>query len=552
MAIAVLDKCGETSVLKTLALEKFELCDALRDMDNDERFSWLLPRTVFRNALWARRSRLASVACVTAVVALFAVGPLTAQAAFRKQASANFEAEHNTNVSLSNGDDVSNQSYRVGGRMALTQDSARFSTNLNFSLIQEFNSDRDGRILPSGTVNTRWTISPKRLFWSLNNTASQTLSDALSASIIEDLATTNVLSTGPDWVIPFSALTNLRFGGRYERVDYDNDDQEDRERNNASITLSHVMNKAWSTDISRSAFWESFSETDLKIISDQIGLSFRGKRVFWRASVGESDVEDGRVTTDTSAFNIRYQIGANVSLVGAYTQALDTDIGRASALAFQRVSDIASLSRDCALDNAASGGGRCGNLPGVSVEIVDDVVRYRQDRDQSTSLTQLELATGFLSDFIIDDALFETARYSAGLQFSLKRVQIGVDYIETEERQSIDVQAVSELNQPEVIKTTTARVSLSFPISARLRSQMSAERRSPEREGGEGVGLTNALDEDRISWELRWAVEPTLQSFLRVTHTDVAREDRDQDQQLIGSVDADSLRYVLGFTYNFQ
>lgn len=500
------------------------------------------------DTLFVKRSSLkvSDVSLWCLGVACLGIGvsvPDVTEAAFRKNASVTLEAEHNSNVSLTDVEN-SNRAYRLGGQFQLAQESARFNTDINLSVSREFNSDRDDRTLPVGALNSRWTISRKRLFWVLNDTVSVVLRDPLSASTVEESETTNTLSTGPDWVIPFTPFTSLRFSGRYERVDYENEAQADRPRENASVTLNHVINSSWSTDLSHSVIWEEFEQADSKRSTNQIGLSFTGKRINWRAAVGETELDGGNADTDVASFNFRYRVSSVVSLVGAYSESLDSDIGRATRFAQQRSGEFQFLADECR-DSLGGGSGNCEDLPGVSVVAEEEIQTYRNDRDQRF------LDTGTLAqsyDFQTDNALFETEDYSLGLQIALKRMQISLDYIESEERQSIDISTGGVIAEPDVISRETSRVTFRIPLTARLRSTAAYELRKPETRT---LGRTSALEEELVTLGLNWSVEPMLSAFVKVIQTNVL-EDADINDALIAQQEADGERYVIGFQYNFQ
>lgn len=466
-----------------------------------------------------------------------------AEAAFRKSASVSLEAEQNSNVSLSAVEN-SNRAYRLGGQFQLTQESARFNTDINLSLTREFNSAEEERTLPVGSFNTQWTISQKRLFWVLTDTVSVVLRDPLASSTVNDSEITNTFSTGPDWVIPFTPFTSLRFSGRYERVYYENEAQADRPRQNFTATLNHIINANWSADLSHSEIKEEFELRDITRSTDQVGLSFRGKRINWRAAAGQTDLGNASDDTDVSSFNFRYRVSSVVSLLGAYSKSVDSDIGRAISLAQRRTNEFQSLADGCR-QGFGGGGGDCQDLPGVSVVAVEDIQAYRNDRDQFF-LTAEDLAQSY--EFQTDNALFETEEYSLGLEIALKRLQISLDYLESDEIQTIDVNTGGVIAEPDLLTRETARLTFRVPITGRLRSTASYEVRKPETTS---LNVTSALEEEVISLGLEWAVEPTLSAFVRIVHTDVI-EDEDINDGLTMFQEADSQRFIVGFKYNFQ
>lgn len=459
--------------------------------------------------------------------------PDFAYAAFRKDASISVEAEHNSNVALT-ADETSNQAYRFGGKLALTQDSARFSTNVNLSLTREFNSDADDRTLPVGNLNSQWTIAQKRLFWVLNDTVSVALSSPLSVSTIDESEVTNVVSTGPDWIIPFSAFTNLRFSGRYERTDYESEGRADRPRKNASVTLSHVINAHWTTDLSHQAVWEEFDDNEVKLSTNQLGLGFQGKRINWRAAVGETEYEGNAFSSDVVNFNFRYRINSALSLFGTYAEALESDIGRTLAFAQRRAQDLGALVDRC-LDPAAATLDGCDTLPGFGGD------------NEGLFLTN--------SNFQFDNALFETEEQSVGLQLALNRVNFLLEYLESEERQSIDASTGGLLNESDVLRSETARLSIKFPVTARLQASVLYELRNPEAQVvsvADGRVITDdSLEETRVSFEMRWSVEPMLSAFFRAVHTEVTQTPG-AGNTLTQILEADGERYAIGFEYNFQ
>lgn len=491
----------------------------------------------------------ASAVSMVLLPSLVAIMPMSAEATFRKNASVSIEAAHDTNASLGEVDN-SNSSYTFGGRFQLNQNSARFSTNIDLSLSRELNQDFDSRTLPSGSLATQWTISQNRLFWTLNNNISQVLDNSLSFSTIENSDLTNVFSTGPTWVIPFSTLTSLRLSANHQRIDYDNSGQEDRQRNSASVFLGHTFTKLWSGDVSRSANWEEFTLGTTKVVTDQVGLSFRGKRISWRAAGGETQVEDGQLSTDTQSFSFQYRLSTTVSVFANYSEGLDSDIGQSLAFANRRASDIAFLSNQCFV-GLATAGGTCNNLPGVTVGLADDgSVTYTRDRDQSR-ITQNQFNQSFLEIIDNTDALFESERTSAGIQIALNRASLSLSVQESEDRQSIELNTLVFDNDPDIVRSKSATVALNFPLSARIGASVSYVRRQPE---SDTLLLQSIAQEDRLSCNLTWAIEPMLQGFFRFAHTDVERSDLDSTGAVIANseTEADGQRFAIGFTYNFQ
>ncbi|MEJ2744024.1 MAG: hypothetical protein P8176_16520, partial [Gammaproteobacteria bacterium] len=267
---------------------------------------------------------------------------LPAQAAFKKDAAVSLEASYEDNAEISSNPN-SNTAFILGGYFDLSQDSARFKTNVNLSLRREINNDADNRTLPSGSLDSRWVLAKDRLFWVVNDTVQQTRVNAFELDTRRNSSTTNALSTGPDLVVPFGVLTQWRTSARRDRIDYSNGAQMDRERDSASTTLSRTWSPRWSTDLSRNWEWETFTAFDRDVVTDTVGLNFNGNRISWRVATGQTDIDSGQLESDVHSANVRYRFTSTLSFVASYNRAFRSDISEALQLADQRLSNIQFL-----------------------------------------------------------------------------------------------------------------------------------------------------------------------------------------------------------------
>jgi hypothetical protein len=73
-----------------------------------------------------------------------------------------------------------------------------------------------------------WTISPKRLTWTVADTFREVQVDIVAPSTPSNLTKSNSLSTGPDFTYPLSARDSVVMGGRYGRFDIKNSTSDSR------------------------------------------------------------------------------------------------------------------------------------------------------------------------------------------------------------------------------------------------------------------------------------------------------------------------------------
>jgi hypothetical protein len=87
-----------------------------------------------------------------------------------------------------------------------------------------FSDDTSG-FLDSAAV---WTILPRRLTWSVDETYRQVLLTITAQDTPANRAKSNSLNTGPDFIFPLSSTNSAVIGGRYGRFDIENSNRDNR------------------------------------------------------------------------------------------------------------------------------------------------------------------------------------------------------------------------------------------------------------------------------------------------------------------------------------
>lgn len=84
-----------------------------------------------------------------------------------------------------------------------------------------FNDTVDDEVLGQLDASLAWWAVPDELAWVVDNVYGQVATDPFSPISPDNRENTNVLSTGPDWFIPFGERLRAYLGGRYGTVHYE-------------------------------------------------------------------------------------------------------------------------------------------------------------------------------------------------------------------------------------------------------------------------------------------------------------------------------------------
>ncbi|GAB4507891.1 MAG: hypothetical protein Tsb0026_05070 [Sulfuricaulis sp.] len=142
-----------------------------------------------------------------------------------------------------------------------------------------------------------WTLSPQRLFWTVEDTARQALIDSTAVETPENRVGVNVFSTGPDFSIRFSPVQTLALGARLGDVYTGRANADSRRLNGtagwlyqASSVSTYSLNyQALDVDYDDSVANDDFLRQDLFVRAQ-----YRPSRSQYTIDLGTSDISRDR------------------------------------------------------------------------------------------------------------------------------------------------------------------------------------------------------------------------------------------------------------------
>ena len=196
----------------------------------------------------------------------------TAQSAFGAAGySLSAGASHSDNIRRSDDqsaivDTVSN----VTGAFIWSNQSPRLTMLLSgqATYLSYMEDSFEDQVVPRGTLNIDWNISPARLNWIVDDRYGQIASDPFSAFTPDDIEDTNVFSTGPNLVFGSSERQQLILSVRAEDQWYE-ESLVDNQRLNGGLELVRQVSEGHSIGITGFAekvdFEDDASSTDYEI-----------------------------------------------------------------------------------------------------------------------------------------------------------------------------------------------------------------------------------------------------------------------------------------------
>ncbi len=139
----------------------------------------------------------------------------------------------------------SETSYTLIAALTAIEDTANFSMYVdgNVRSINYTKGLADDRVTGDIVANFVWKISPGQFDWILDDTFTQTSINPLQPNRPSNLQNVNILSTGPDYTIRFSATNNLLFTSRAETYRYESITiNRDNNRGTLSASWTKQMN----------------------------------------------------------------------------------------------------------------------------------------------------------------------------------------------------------------------------------------------------------------------------------------------------------------------
>lgn len=151
-------------------------------------------------------------------------------------------------------------SYTLIAAMTAVEDAADYSVFIdgNIRSTDYINDIAADRVTGDLTANLIWKISPGQFDWILDDTFTQTAINPLDNKAPDNRQNVNIISTGPDYTIRFSATNNLIFSGRLENYLFENNNQQifasaNNNRGTFSASWSKQMNSRLNLSINDDA-----------------------------------------------------------------------------------------------------------------------------------------------------------------------------------------------------------------------------------------------------------------------------------------------------------
>ncbi len=145
--------------------------------------------------------------------------------------------------------DKNETSYTLITTMSIVEDAADYSVFVdgNIRSIDYINDIAPDRVAGDITANLLWKIRPGQFEWYLDDTFTQTTINRFQNNSPGNRQNVNILSTGPDYTIRFSATNNLILSGRVENFQFENNNQQifasgNNNRGTFSASWSKQMN----------------------------------------------------------------------------------------------------------------------------------------------------------------------------------------------------------------------------------------------------------------------------------------------------------------------
>lgn len=173
-------------------------------------------------------------------------------------------------------------SYTLIAAMTAVEDAANYSVFIdgNIRSIDYIENIAPDRVTGDLTANLIWKIKPGQFDWILNDTFTQTAINPLQNNSPGNRQNVNILSTGPDYTIRFSATNNLIFSGRIENYLFENNRQQ--VLNNANNNNQQTLVSANNNRAIFSASWsrQMNSRLNLSINDDAAIVRYRNNQSF--------------------------------------------------------------------------------------------------------------------------------------------------------------------------------------------------------------------------------------------------------------------------------
>jgi hypothetical protein len=170
--------------------------------------------------------------------------------------------------------------------------------------------------LPSGYLNLIGNIVPQRLAWTAQDNVGQVSSQLLDALDTADRQTINVLSTGPDLLLPLPGRNHLNLNGRYGTSSYSRSNIDSR-RYDAGLALSHELLRTASLSLNYVYRRINYKE-DRLYPSNTVAVAFLGYsvetfRTYLVAEIGAESLRVGAAGERSNTPHIRLALQRRLS-----------------------------------------------------------------------------------------------------------------------------------------------------------------------------------------------------------------------------------------------
>lgn len=225
--------------------------------------------------------------------------------------SATTAVGHTDNVTLVESDPISQTIASAGGSINLTRTGSRLNATLrgDGNFLSYLDDAFEDEFLGSAAANIEVDLVGEALTWTVDNTFGQAITNEFEPPTPDNRGNVNVISTGPDILLPIGSATELAFGGRYEDSTYESTSETDSQSwlGNAAIVRRASPAVAWS--LNAAASHVNYDDTASSSFNEQEAfarLDARGGRQTLAIDLGIAILDQGDESESTPLVRINW------------------------------------------------------------------------------------------------------------------------------------------------------------------------------------------------------------------------------------------------------
>jgi hypothetical protein len=216
-------------------------------------------------------------------------------------------AAYSDNIGRSDTNKIEETIATAGLRFSVNEQRPRLSTDItsNFEYDDYLHRTFTNELIGSANALVVVGLVPERLTWSVQDYYGQTRANALAAESPANRVNANVLTTGPDLVMPLGGATSLTMQGRWSKATYGRT-LPDNQQELGTLGLMEKLTPTSAVSINASAQRVTFDQSQgvtlptagsYDVYSSYLQYTATGRRTNLGAQMGYSELRENGTTT---------------------------------------------------------------------------------------------------------------------------------------------------------------------------------------------------------------------------------------------------------------